>query len=40
MKELDKKELQKIEGGFPWLLLGIAIGLLIGYLTDGEEATE
>jgi lactobin A/cerein 7B family class IIb bacteriocin len=37
MKELEKNELQKVEGGFPIILLGIAIGLLIGYLTSGNQ---
>jgi len=40
MKELDKDELREVEGGFIWLLAGIAMeyalqGVVVGFLAMG-----
>jgi lactobin A/cerein 7B family class IIb bacteriocin len=38
MKELDKCELQEVEGGFLWLLIGVAIPYALFTVVDGVLA--
>ncbi len=38
MKELDKSELQEVEGGFIWLLIGVVLPYALFTVVDGVLA--